>query len=161
MRGKKGRKAYPSVVDKTIKAAEKCTPKIDAKGIKFCTGFKLSAKDIGEVAKGGIDACRARIQQADYKIIAVNAGEKFSKPEWDAFASGSKESLTLNEERTVAFKPQADLVDCAHEWIHVLQWTRGNDKLLSPRLRAAHAEVAFGFGQRSVRSCAKNSRRPG
>jgi hypothetical protein len=135
IRGRSGKNAYPNVIDKTVSAAEKCAPKTDAAGTKFCTGFKVTNKEVDALVKGGRPACEEKITQAGYTLTSDNKAGKIPKSDWDAFISSTQTALTFHDTQQVAMKPASTFVDCMHEWIHVLQWTRANDKLLSPRVR--------------------------
>ena len=142
IRGKRGKKAYPNVIDKTLNAAAKCTPKSDAKQFKFCTGFQITNKEVDTLVKDGRAGCESRIRNAGYEVASNNDAQKIPQDDWKDFIESSQIALTFHNEKVVAFKTQAGFVDCAHEWIHVLQQTKAKDKLLSPRARAQNFKTA-------------------
>lgn len=135
IRGKSGKKAYPPIIDKTLKAAAKCVPKTDKSGTKFCTGFRVTPKEVTELAQNGKAGCMERIEKSGYKIHTGNESSEIPGTDWASFINSTQLALSYHDRKIVAFKPAATFVDCVHEWIHVLQWTRASDKLLSPRVR--------------------------
>lgn len=109
-----------------------CLPTINTKSITFCTGVVLNSVDLNKLINNQTSYCYKQIEQNGYKVIHEEAHQEVPSKLWNSFYKSTKWAETLHTEKLVFFKKIGGKIDCLHEFIHVLQWTKQNTNPLSP-----------------------------
>jgi hypothetical protein len=127
-----------SSLNSTLQKAEHCVPTVSKGRYDFCSGFFLTAEEATKLWQKDIGLCKSAILAAGYKVTSDNSEGSVAASAWSEFINSTQAALTFHDEKTVGFK-EMSIVNCMHEFIHVLQATRAKDSVLAPASREAQA----------------------